>query len=80
MEEGTHFREETAEADIAIWKEALFGADILLLHASPVFYGLGVPHGDGAAVIVIPGSGYPRRRSLHVSTNAQQYWIIRFRG
>jgi triacylglycerol lipase len=48
-------REDVAEADISIWKEALFGADILLLHASPVFYGLGVPHGDGAAVVVIPG-------------------------
>ena len=55
MEENTQFREETAEADISIWKEALFGADILLLHASPVFYGLGVPHGDGAGVILIPG-------------------------
>lgn len=49
------FREDSAEADISIWKEALFGADILLLHASPVYYGLGVPHGDGSAVIVIPG-------------------------
>ena len=56
MEETTnHLREDSAEADISIWKEALFGADILLLHASPVYYGLGVPHGDGAAVIVIPG-------------------------
>jgi pimeloyl-ACP methyl ester carboxylesterase len=25
------------------------------LHASPVYYGLGVPRGDGSAVIVIPG-------------------------
>jgi len=49
------FREDSAEADISIWKEALFGADILLLHASPVYYGLGVPHGDGSAVVVIPG-------------------------
>ncbi|HYG98561.1 MAG TPA: alpha/beta fold hydrolase [Terriglobales bacterium] len=28
---------------------------MLLLHASPVYYGLGVPHGDGAGVVVIPG-------------------------
>lgn len=49
------FTDELAEADISIWKEALFGADILLLHASPVFYGLGVPRGDGSAVVVIPG-------------------------
>jgi triacylglycerol lipase len=44
-----------AEADIPIWKEALFGAELLLLHASPIYYGLGVPHGDGSAVVVIPG-------------------------
>ena len=42
-------------ADIPIWKEALFGAELLLLHASPVYYGLGVPRGDGSAVVVIPG-------------------------
>jgi PGAP1-like protein len=49
------FREDHAEADISIWQEALFAGDILLLHASPVYYGLGVPHGDGSAVILIPG-------------------------
>jgi PGAP1-like protein len=49
------FREDNAEADITIWKEALFAADILLLHSSPVYYGLGVPHGDGSAVVLVPG-------------------------
>jgi len=49
------FREDHAEAHISIWKEALFAADILLLHASPVYYGLGIPHGDGSAVILVPG-------------------------
>ncbi len=48
-------REHEADHDLAIWKEALFGAELLLLHASPVYYGLGVPHGNGAAVVVIPG-------------------------
>jgi pimeloyl-ACP methyl ester carboxylesterase len=48
-------REDEAEADIPIWKEALFGADLLLLHASPAYYGLGVPKGDGSAVVVVPG-------------------------
>lgn len=48
-------REDEAEANISIWKEALFGAEILLLHASPVYYGLGIPKGDGSAVIVVPG-------------------------
>jgi pimeloyl-ACP methyl ester carboxylesterase len=40
---------------VSIWKEALFGADLLLLHTSPVFYGWGVPRGDGSAVVLIPG-------------------------
>ena len=43
------------EADTSVWTEALFGAEILLLHASPVYWGLGVPEGDGSAVIIIPG-------------------------
>jgi triacylglycerol lipase len=43
------------EADNSVWTEALFGAEILLLHATPVYYGFGVPHGDGSGVIIIPG-------------------------
>ena len=43
------------EADTAVWTEALFGAEILMLHATPVYYGLGVPRGDGSAVVIIPG-------------------------
>jgi len=37
------------------WHESLCGIDLLLLHASPVFYGFGVPHGDGSPVVIIPG-------------------------
>lgn len=39
----------------SVWTEALLAAEILLLHATPVYYGLGVPRGDGSAVIIIPG-------------------------
>jgi triacylglycerol lipase len=49
------FRQDYAEADTTIWKEALFGAEILLLHASPVYYGLGIPRGDGSAAVLVPG-------------------------
>ena len=49
------FQAEDAEADVTIWKEALFAADLLLLHASPVYYGLGIPRGDGSAVVLVPG-------------------------
>lgn len=50
-----HVREHESDAHLPIWNEALFGAELLLLHASPVYYGLGVPHGEGSAVVVIPG-------------------------
>ena len=39
----------------SFWTEALFGAEILILHATPVYYGLGVPRGDDSAVVIIPG-------------------------
>lgn len=43
------------ENPISPWTEALFAAEILLLHATPVYYGFGVPHGDGSGVVIIPG-------------------------
>lgn len=43
------------EADTSLWTEALIGAEILMLHASPVYYGIAVPRGDGSGVILIPG-------------------------
>jgi pimeloyl-ACP methyl ester carboxylesterase len=33
----------------------LFGAEVLLLHATPVYYGFGVPRGDRSGVVIIPG-------------------------
>jgi triacylglycerol lipase len=45
----------SAESDTSIWTEALFGAEVLLLHAAPVYYGFGVPRGDGSGVVIIPG-------------------------
>jgi alpha/beta hydrolase family protein len=50
-----HPHEGDAVADTFLWTEALFGAELLLLHAAPVFYGFGVPRGDGSGVVVIPG-------------------------
>ena len=47
--------EESREADVTILGEVLFAAELLLLHASPVYYGLGIPHGDGSAVVLLPG-------------------------
>ena len=38
-----------------ILREALWGVDWLSLRASRVYYGFGVPRGDGSAVVLIPG-------------------------
>ena len=42
-------------ASTSLWTEALFGAEVLLLHAMPVYYGFGVPRGDDSGVVIIPG-------------------------
>jgi len=34
--------------------EVLCAAELVLLHAAPLYYGLGTPHGDGSAVVLIP--------------------------
>lgn len=52
-------REHTPQAhpsiDFSPWTEALFAAEILLLHATPTYYGFGVPQGDDSGVVIIPG-------------------------
>ena len=49
------FCEDLIEADIPIWREALFAAELVLLHSSPVYWGFRVPQGDDSAVVLIPG-------------------------
>lgn len=50
-----HFDAEERPASVPIWREALFGFDWLALRTSPVLYGCGIPRGDGAPVVVVPG-------------------------
>lgn len=52
---GNHTPRAHAESHVFPWTEALFAAEILLLHATPVYYGFGVPRGDGSGVVIIPG-------------------------
>ncbi|HYL75994.1 MAG TPA: alpha/beta fold hydrolase [Bryobacteraceae bacterium] len=54
-EQRYQLREDEAEAVVPLWQEALFGVELLLLRATPAYYGLGVPRGDGSGVVVIPG-------------------------
>jgi len=46
---------ESIAAPLPIWQELLVGIEITYLRISPLYYGLGIPHGDGSAVVVIPG-------------------------
>jgi pimeloyl-ACP methyl ester carboxylesterase len=55
MARGTYFDVEERPAAVPIWREALAGFDWLALRTSPVLYGCGVPRGDGAPVVVVPG-------------------------
>jgi pimeloyl-ACP methyl ester carboxylesterase len=41
-------------AKVPIFSEILFALDLVLLHAAPLYYGVGVPRGDGSAVVLIP--------------------------
>ena len=47
--------EDKASTGVSMWPEALFGIEVLLLRAAPVYYGLGTKRGDGSPVVVIPG-------------------------
>lgn len=49
------FHRDQRAASRPIWREAFIGLDWFALRSSPVYYGLGVPRGDGSAVIVVPG-------------------------
>ncbi len=48
-------RRDRAEPALPIWRELLVGIEVAQLRRSPVYYGLGIPRGDGAPVVVVPG-------------------------
>ena len=39
---------------LPIWQEMLVGIEMVYLRLSPVYWGFGIPPGDGSAVVVIP--------------------------
>jgi pimeloyl-ACP methyl ester carboxylesterase len=51
----TFSEQDHQEANLSLWTETLCAAELLMLSASPVYYGYGVPRGDGSAVVLIPG-------------------------
>jgi len=40
---------------LPIWQELLAGVEMVYLRLSPVYWGFGIPQGDGSAVVVLPG-------------------------
>jgi pimeloyl-ACP methyl ester carboxylesterase len=44
-----------APAQFPVWQEWLAGAELAFLQVSPVYWGFGIPHGDGSAVVLVPG-------------------------
>lgn len=44
-----------ATSSLPLWREAFLGVDWLSLRMSAVYRGIGVPKGNGQAVVVIPG-------------------------
>ena len=40
---------------LPIWQELLVGVEMAYLRVSPVYWGFGIPRGDGAPVVVVPG-------------------------
>ena len=48
-------QEEFGAMALPLWREALVGLDWLSLRASAVYRGNGIPHGDGSAVVLVPG-------------------------
>ncbi len=52
---GRQLPKDSVGTELPFWQEALFGIEVLLLHAAPVYYGIGVPHGDDSGVVIIPG-------------------------
>jgi hypothetical protein len=48
-------REKHESVPLPIWQELLAGVELAFLRISPVFWGYGVPRGDGSAVVLVPG-------------------------
>jgi len=55
MDATAYFDAEERTASVPIWREALVVRDWASLRASRLCYGIGVPRGDGAPVVAVPG-------------------------
>ncbi|MGB9433707.1 MAG: alpha/beta fold hydrolase [Candidatus Acidiferrum sp.] len=46
---------EEKPAQLPVWHEWVAGIELAFLQVSPVYWGYGIPHGDGSAVVLVPG-------------------------
>src|SRR5215469_733247 len=47
--------EKTEKSEFPVLQEWVAGVELAFLQVSPVYWGFGVPHGDGSAVVLVPG-------------------------
>jgi pimeloyl-ACP methyl ester carboxylesterase len=47
--------EEKKSAHLPVWQEWLAGVELAFLQVSPIYWGFGIPRGDGSAVVLVPG-------------------------
>jgi len=47
--------EEEEPVQLPVWQESLAGIELAFLQVSPIYWGYGVPRGDGSAVVLVPG-------------------------
>jgi len=50
-----HSREDEKKAQFPVWQEWVAGVELAFLQVSPIYWGFGIPHGDGSAVVLVPG-------------------------
>ena len=48
-------RRKNKAVPLPIWQELLVAVEMVCLKVSPVYWGFGIPPGDGSAVVVVPG-------------------------
>ena len=48
-------KEEPESVQFPVWQEWLAGVELAFLQISPIYWGYGIPHGDGSAVVLVPG-------------------------
>jgi pimeloyl-ACP methyl ester carboxylesterase len=48
-------KKEQVPVQFPVWQEWLAGVEFAFLQVSPIYWGYGIPHGDGSAVVLVPG-------------------------